>query len=316
MGTDHRFARRGLVRLPRTAVCSALVAAAVLATGGVPTGVRAASPSMYVDPPSQNVALAGAPVTVTVGIHDVSDLVSWEFAISYDPSVLTFVSAQQDKTLLATIGSPFCPAPIVDEVSGSVRMGCVTGGVSTQGGVGANGSGALGTMTFAPKAAGMSQMGFTRLEFGTPQDTDIIATPAQGVIRVLAAGESGGTLAPTPTVNPVALTPTPITGQPTPDAGVILPASSTGSTQGAPSSAPSGDAGSGGRTSQAEGRSTSGDQAAISSGNGASGAPHAGDGSATRRDGRDRVPLIAAIALGVGGMILAFAGRVARRRKT
>ena len=306
MGTDHRFARR-IIASPLALACAAVVAAVVLVLGGLPARVGASSPSMSLDPPSQNVALAGGPVTVTVGIHDVSNMASWEFAISYDPAVVSFVSAQQDKTPLATIGSPFCPAPIVDQVAGSVRMGCATSGVSTQDGTGASGSGTLGTMTFAPKAAGTSQLVFTRLEVGTPQDADIVAEQAQAVIRVLGPGDSGGALAPTPTVNPVGLTPTPIAGQPTPDSGVILPANLTGNTS-------SGAGVSGLRTSQMEERGTAANQAATSSGNSASGAPRAGDGSATQRGGRDRDPLFAAIALAAAGIILASAGRVARRR--
>ena len=277
---------------------------------------------MYITPPSQNVALNASDVSITVGINNVSDLVSWEFTVSYDPSVLTYVSAQQDQTLLATIGSPYCPAPIIDEVGGSVRMGCLAASheVDTPG---ANGSGTLGTITFAPKANGSSPLYFTRLELGDSHDLSILPVPAQGVIQV----GSGSALQPTPTTNPVALTPTAAAGQPTPDPGLTLgnPGSNgggtgTGSTTGSGSvsgagGVPSGTtAGSGSQAASVRAAQTASARSGVVSNSG-KGAPHAGDGSATQASARNWGWPLIALSLAIAGVTLAEAGWTARRNQ-
>jgi len=224
-----------------TAVAAAgalAVAAALLGADGR-AGASTLTASLSIDPASQTVRTTDASVSVNVSVNNVTNMASWDFRLSYDPDVLEFVSATPDKTMLATLGSPSCLQTVVkDPASGAilgVAVGCGVAGLPI-GAPGVDGSGKLATIVFKPKAAGTSPLVFTKLSLstsnsnGTVEEFNIPVTGGTGIVRVLAPGESSSGLEPTPTANPSLLTPTVVSGAPTPDPEVSLDPNSPRST--------------------------------------------------------------------------------------
>jgi hypothetical protein len=209
-------------------------------------------PTIVVRPASQTIHVDDAGVAVEVALEGATNVSSFEFTLKYNPQVLDLVSASNDPGLISQAGSPICPPPIIDEDEGFVRLGC-----GTIGSGGATGSGRIGEMYFAPKAAGKSPLVFGKAELANSLAEDIPSEISEGIVRVLGNGETEPSQAePTPTKNPVLRTPTAITGGPTPE---VIPAQDpniigSGSSGATPRSGRSGTTrGSTGRSSGADG---------------------------------------------------------------
>lgn len=213
------------------AAAGALVAAAALLGAGGQAGASTLTASLSIDPASQTVRTTDASVSVNVSLQNVANMASWEFELSFDPDVLQFVSATADKTMLASLGSPNClqslhKDPASDVILG-IKIGCAVAGIGLDM-PGVDGSGKLAAIVFKPKVSGRSPLVFTKIDLGTSgsEDSDISynipATGGTGIVRVLAPGESSSGLEPTPTADPSLLTPTVISGAPTPDPEVSL----------------------------------------------------------------------------------------------
>lgn len=171
---------------------------------------RAAGSATALQPPSQVVQL-GDPLKIDIAVSGVTDLAGWEVRIKYDPSILEFASIEPTSWMDSTGRSTFCPSPSVDAVAGNAQMGCGTVDPSPPG---PDGDGVVAHVTFSTIATGTSNLEIIKLELSNPSGDDCCGyvTPNEGVVRVASAADAGsgdGALPPTPTPNPVKLTPTP-----------------------------------------------------------------------------------------------------------
>ena len=311
----------------------AAAAAGVVLAGAVMIGVQGSGASALdatfsLDPASQTVAPGAGPITVTVSINNVTNMASWEFSLMYDPGVLSFTSATADQTMLKPVGAVLCPAPIVDETAGTVLFGCATSAGESAIDKGADGSGKLGTVVFAPKAKGTSPLVFNKIEVADAGAGDIPATGGAGIVRVLGAGEQASGLEPTPTANPSLLIPTRVAGAPTPDPDVTLSgAARSAAPAQTPQSGVSGAAagaatgggaetddsapGGGGATSGAG--TSSGGVAGAAGARGGENFPIAGQGAVQEKRPTWPRPVLAALG-GAGALLLLAGARRARRQ--
>jgi hypothetical protein len=240
-----------------------LVVASVgmLVTGG---GTQAAGTATFaLSPASQTIPAGSGSVKVDVMLNDAAGVSSWEFRLSYNPSVLDLVKATPDQSFMSSLPGQLCPGALSDETAGWVTVGCVTSGQYD----GASGSGRVATIEFAPKSSGKSNLIFTKADISNWEADSLGVTVGTGLIKVSGAGESTDVEA-TPTVNPAGLTATPPSGAtaPTPidpnDPNV--PAGSTAAT----ATPRSGVAGSGGGSTSGSGGTLSGSHASTGSGSG------------------------------------------------
>jgi hypothetical protein len=155
-------------------------------TGPTPTGTAVPATLVWIDPPTQTVA-PGASPAIDIHIDNVTGLGSYEWQITYDPAVLSFVSVVDGPFLGSTGRSLFCPDPILDV--GSVRFGCVSAGLTPDP---PSGSGVLSTVTFSAVADGTSALSFSLVSLSDALGNDIPTGTQGGEIVV-------STATPTPT---------------------------------------------------------------------------------------------------------------------
>jgi hypothetical protein len=98
--------------------------------------------------------------SVNVTVFEVSNLYTWQFNITFNPSVLEVVSVVEGP-FLKQVGTTLFPTPIVNNTFGFVQAACARFPYDA----GANGSGVLGTVNFRVRAEGQSQLHF--LPIGT-----------------------------------------------------------------------------------------------------------------------------------------------------
>ena len=149
---------------------------------------------------------------VEVWIDSAEDLGSFEFKMSYDPSVVHVQTAQLGDFLGSTGRTPVPLGPNIDNVAGTLQLGAFSFGSQP----GANGSGIIAIVTLEAMGNGTSALHL--------YDTQVTDTPGQvqdvttddGSVVVGAAVTETPTLTPTSTDTPT-LTPTPSdTPTPTP----------------------------------------------------------------------------------------------------
>lgn len=139
---------------------SLLGAAIVLASlsGGATAQTNQAR--MFVEAPAEQVKKGGPDFQVNVVADNVSNLAAFQFSLSYNPSVIKYVSVEGGLFLGSTGREPQCLDAKVDSGSPeTLRFNCVTLGppVSVQGAkAGASGSGVLATVTFSPVGNGLT----------------------------------------------------------------------------------------------------------------------------------------------------------------
>ncbi len=181
------------------------------------------------DPSTQSVPM-GQQFTVDVTVADVTNLGTYEWMLEFDPLIIEYVSVVDGPFLGSTGRSVTCLPPILEE--GSVRLGCVTSGVTPPG---PDGSGVLSTITFNALSQGTTTLHFTLAELGDPWGDDIHAVAEDGSVTV--------TLIPTPTDTPsptATPTDTPTGGGTT---GLGVQADGSGAAGGPAAPAPRGPAG-------------------------------------------------------------------------
>jgi hypothetical protein len=140
--------------------------------------------AVIVDPASQAVVV-GDYFTVDVRVENVNNLGAYEFALEFDPDVVSYVTVTNGP-FLGSSGRPvFCPDAITDV--GKLRFGCVTSDGETPG---ASGSGQLAQVVFQAVAPGTSPLDLTRLALTNPWGEEIIASMVGGSVSVSALGAS------------------------------------------------------------------------------------------------------------------------------
>jgi hypothetical protein len=163
-----------------------------------------------VQPPSQ-VAETGAQFTADIVVDKVAYLGAYEFTLTFDPTVISFVGVANGAFLGSTGRSTNCLGPFLE--AGSVRYGCVTLGSEPSG---PSGTGLLARVTFSAQVPGTSALDLTNVIL-----TDISGTPlphldADGQVTVIAGPTSTpcpGGICPTATSTPIpTATPTPSLG--------------------------------------------------------------------------------------------------------
>src|SRR3989344_433160 len=99
----------------------------------------------------------GTNLTLTLNVTNISDLFGAAFELTYNPSILHFVSAQKGSLLEKDGVTTYLiatPSPEGNLLVGYSRQ--AVGGIAT----GVNGSGSLMTITFSTVAAGTSNINF------------------------------------------------------------------------------------------------------------------------------------------------------------
>ncbi len=311
--------------------CALLGVAAVMVAsslGGGAGSAKADVATVALTPPSQVVHM-GENVTVDIEVSGVTDLAAWGVTIKYDPTVVSFGSYQRTDWMDSTGRHQSCPNAIITHYTDTfetAQFGCGSL-ASTPAGV--DGSGVVAHATFTTNGEGTSNLELLSAGLALPLGDDCCGpvTTHEGAVQVVAAGAAETTPPPTPTPNPVKLTPTAIPQDPdqlTLPTGSRTTPTSGGSTPSAGSgSGPSGGSGSGNPGSGSGGSGVLGASQGLFSGNSstggggtsasASGAPHAGEG--TLRDQHSLAVRLSAGLLALAGVaFVGFAGLGFRRR--
>ncbi|HXF51791.1 MAG TPA: hypothetical protein VNM43_08935 [Dehalococcoidia bacterium] len=156
--------------------------------------------------PATQTVLETSTFSVDIEVAGVENLGAFEVGLSYDESVLSFVSAAPGPFLGSTGRTVSCPAFFAGP--GFVRFGCATLGASPPG---PNGQGIVANFRFAADVPGTSPV--------TIASAVLLTVPAQRIpIEVIEHGSvtvepcPGPCPTPTPTPTPGTPTPTPIPG--------------------------------------------------------------------------------------------------------
>jgi hypothetical protein len=152
--------------------------------------------TVTIDPASQNVAV-GDYFTVNLDVESVNNLGAYEFIIQFDPNIVSYVSVTNGSFLGSTGRVIFCPAPILDAGTATIRFGCVS---SDSGTPGPGGSGQLAQVVFHADAEGTSSLDLKTLALSDPLGIDIPANHAGGSVSVSTAAPAS---TPTPTVKSI-----------------------------------------------------------------------------------------------------------------
>jgi LysM repeat protein len=169
----------------------------------------------------------GQMTTVTLRVENVQDLYGYQVNITFDPALLEVIDADPGKqgvqVGLGTFISPdYVPKNDADNNAGTIE--CVVSQVAPS--TAANGSGALLTISFRGKSAGVSTVQLDPLILASAQGTEI---PANIYNATISVGSGGPTATPTSTtpaatptptatgtvIVPTATPTTPVTPQPT-----------------------------------------------------------------------------------------------------
>ena len=151
---------------------------------------------MSVESPAERVKKGGPDFNVNIVADDVANLAAFQFTLSYNPSIVKYVSVQGGDFLGSSGREQICLEPRVDQGNPeTLKFNCVTLGppVSLGGKAGADGSGVLATITFSPVGSGETPLDLTEGRMiaaeidarGTPVEMD---TVVQGASLQLAGG--------------------------------------------------------------------------------------------------------------------------------
>ena len=164
-------------------------------------------------PSFQNVSLAQSSFSTDVTVEGVTNLGGYEVLLTFDSSVVSFVSATDGSFLGSTGRTTLCAPPVLEPLAGTqtkLHFGCGTVGSTPP--TGPSGTGVLAHLVFAPLATQVAQL---TLE---PSLVDPLGDP----INAVAYGGQVD-IAPGPTQTPTH-TPSP-TMTPTPCPGGVCPTS-------------------------------------------------------------------------------------------
>jgi hypothetical protein len=159
---------------------------------------------MSVEPPTEQVKKGGSDFQVNILAGDVSNLAAFQFSLSYDSSILKYVSVEGGSFLGSTGREPQCLEPKLDTGNPEVlNFNCVTLGPppSVPGGKGgASGSGVLATVTFSAVGGGTTALDLkdgrlVAAELNAKGMPVEISTAVEGSTLDVAAGGGGLSLA-------------------------------------------------------------------------------------------------------------------------
>jgi len=146
--------------------------------------------------PTIQITFVGQSVTTDITVNNVTNLGAYEVIITYDSSLVQFVSATDAGFLGSSGRTLFCPAPVILDLGGAtrqLRFGCATTGAVP----GPSGSGILAQITWTAMAAGTALLDLEP-SLADPLGDSIFATAIDGEIVVA----TGPTFTPTPTNTP------------------------------------------------------------------------------------------------------------------
>lgn len=118
--------------------------------------------------------------------EDFIDLYAYNFTLNFDPARIQAVSVDEG-LLLASAGTTFFIPGMIDNVIGSISFtgNTLIGAIS-----GANGNGTLAIMGFEAIGEGPSPLSLSDLLFLDSELADLIPTPQESMVTVVADGES------------------------------------------------------------------------------------------------------------------------------
>ena len=130
--------------------------------------------------PSEATVRIGSSLTVTAVIEEVTDLGSFEFALTYDSAVVTATQAICGPFLGSTGRSVSPVGPTIDNAAGRITFGC-----SSEGGEpGPDGTGALALLTFNAASLGSSPLRFDSVQAADTSGVTITVATQDGTISV------------------------------------------------------------------------------------------------------------------------------------
>jgi hypothetical protein len=163
------------------------------------------------DPADQEVETTEPSFSVDVVADNVNNLGAYQFTLSFDPAIVSFVDAVNGPFLGSSGRDVSCFSPVVG--TGTVRFNCVTLGPEPEG---PSGTGVLATVEFAPLTAGTSALDFTGVILADISGSALPHTDVGGQVTVvvgLTPTPCPGGVCPTATPTPTAtVTPTPAVG--------------------------------------------------------------------------------------------------------
>jgi thermitase len=133
--------------------------------------------------PSGITAVLSSSVTVTVSILNVADLGSFQFDLTYIPSVVTATNAICGPFLGSTGRSVNPVGPTIDNAEGRITFGCSSEGSEP----GPDGAGTLATLTFNAVGLGSSPLQFENVQVTDTADIVITVGTQDGNVTVTTA---------------------------------------------------------------------------------------------------------------------------------
>jgi len=161
---------------------SFLGAAIVLSSMSGGVAAQSNQARMFVEAPSEQVKKGGVDFRVNIVADNVSNLAAFQFSLSYDPSIVKYVSVENSSFLGSTGREPLCPDPILDDKNPqTLTFSCNTLGPPTSvpgATAGASGTGVLAIVTFSPIGTGLTGLD---LKGGTliAAELDVRGRPAE-----------------------------------------------------------------------------------------------------------------------------------------
>ena len=162
-----------------------LLGLALLASGG--QAAAQATPSVFVDPAEQIVALTGGNFEVRLmvdGVTNEEGLGGYTLAMAYDPSVVHGVSITDSGFVESTENPVTCPASAIDNDKGQLAHFCFTIPIIPLPGPLASEPQVLATVTFEPVGEGTTVLDISESSINDPQGNALAAATANGHVTV------------------------------------------------------------------------------------------------------------------------------------
>ena len=151
----------------------------VLVVSAIWSLVSSATPTLSIEPPSQNVNV-GEGFSLQVSVTNVADLFAYQFDIAFDPSVLAAQSITEG-TFLSGGGSTFFVPGSIDNTAGliSFTANALFGPIT-----GVDGGGVLAQMTFDAIGGGISSVNLSGITLLDSTLSDMSADVVAGSVQV------------------------------------------------------------------------------------------------------------------------------------
>jgi hypothetical protein len=172
---------------------STAVQAAPLVLAQIPDVKTLATPTIRFDPSSKTV-LPGASFVVKVAVDNATDLGGAEFALTFNPAVVTVVTVTLGSFLGSTGRSAAGVIPIINNTTGTAKYALYSSGTT---GAGPNGTGTVAQITMQAVAVGSTTLTFTKAQLTDTQWNPLtVVTPTMTsgtvTVRVSKLGDVNG----------------------------------------------------------------------------------------------------------------------------